>query len=67
VPEQRGHGEPVGEGADHGGLGRGVDVPPHAVLVEVQGGDEDDRGQAEQRHGDEPHPPQTGTARGILG
>lgn len=36
VPEQRSHGEPVGHGADHRGLGAGVDKPQTPSLPNVR-------------------------------
>ena len=70
MAEERGHGEPVGEGADHRRLGGGVDEAPHPAVVEAQGGDEDDRSEDEQAGGDEAHAAQAGPAplvrRGLL-
>ena len=59
VPEQRRHREPVGDRADHRGLGPGVDEPEHAVLAER--GDVDDGGQQQQRR---PRPCASCAARG---
>ncbi len=62
VPEQRGHREPVGQRADHGRLGTGVDVSPHPFVVEAQGREEHDGGEQQQRQRHEPHPAQAGPA-----
>ena len=59
VPEQRGHGEPVGDGSHHARLGARVHEAEEPVLV--QRGQVHDRGKQQQSAGDTLHPPQAGT------
>ena len=54
VPEQCGHGEPVGHRADHARLGAGVDEAQPAVRPEGQ--QVDDGGEHQQGQGDGAHP-----------
>ena len=58
VPEQRGDGEPVGQRADHRGLGGGPHVadPGAGVPAEQHAGEEDERRPAEQPGGQPLHP-----------
>ena len=56
VPEQRRHGEPVGQRTDHRGFGEGPHITdPVVVLLLPAGDEEDDRDDEEQRRGDELH------------
>ena len=64
VPEDGGDGEPVGAGADHGGLGARIDEAEDAVVV-AAGEHVDDRGEHEQPGGDEAHLPQVTAALGV--
>jgi hypothetical protein len=53
--EEGGHGEQVGERADHGRLGGSVDIPPNAVVVETKGRRVAQRGEPEQADGECAH------------
>ena len=60
VAEQRRHGEPVGDGTHHRGLGGGVDIAPDAGSAVRQ--DEDERRERQQARGHEAHAAQGGSA-----
>jgi hypothetical protein len=58
--EERGHGEPVGERADHGGLGhRPEPAEPRVARFEDARGDEEGRDQQEEPGRDALHPVET--------
>ena len=59
VAEQGRHREPVGQAADHRGLGRGLEVPPRAPAVAEGAAEDVDDGRGQQQAaGDQLHPPQ---------
>ncbi len=66
MPEQRGHGEPIGERTDHRRLRRGDHVAdPRGVTVGGAGDHVHDGGGDEHPRRDDLHPPQSGCAIGV--
>jgi hypothetical protein len=54
VAEERGDREPVGQRADHRGLGEGADVADPRVCILLRAGDHEDDGGGEQQRECEP-------------
>ncbi len=66
MPEQRGHGEPIGERTDHRRLRRGDHVAdPRGITVGGVGNQEHDGCGDEHPRRDDLHPPESGCAIGV--